>query len=377
MSKNKDLTIENQKKVLLITLEGVSNYGNRLQHFALQTKIEKSGYQVTSLMVRGQLQNPAIEKIKLIIGTALLALGWRNKFCHRVARLRRRSKLRGFNRQHINDILYMPVDEVRCNSWDAFCCAVTGSDQVWHNWHEKTISDELSYYYLEFMPADKRVSYAPSFGFTAFPEDDLESHRRGLLGMQALSCREKEGCDLIYELTGRKAEKVLDPTLLLTAEEWEEKEKRPPFRVPEHYMLKFFLGTVSEEFQDELDRLSKEFKNEVIDLQDLNDPVYYGLSPLEFVWMIHHADVVCTDSFHASVFSILFQRNLRVFERISPQYGNMFGRLHDLLEPLGLMNNVYGIGNQTSTKLSIEAQNYLRRERERSLNYLCKSLKKA
>ena len=225
MSKNKDDLIDNKKGVLLITLEDVSNYGNRLQHFALQTKIEKSGYRVTSLMVRGRPQNPTIEKIKLIIGTALLASGWRNIFCHRVARLRRRSKLRNFNRQHINDILYMPVDEVRCNSWDAFCCAVTGSDQVWHNWHYKNVPDQLSYYYLEFIPSERRISYAPSFGFTVFPEDDLESHRRGLLGMQALSCREKEGCDLIYELTGRKAEKVLDPTLLLAAEEWKEKPR--------------------------------------------------------------------------------------------------------------------------------------------------------
>ena len=109
-------------------------------------------------------------------------------------------------------------------------------------------------------------------------------------------------------------------------------------------------------------------------MQDLNDPVHYGLSPLEFIWMIHHADIVSTDSFHATVFSVIFGRGLRVFER-DRTYGNMFGRLHDLLEPLGLMENVYGVGDRTSTELSSEAQDYLRKEREKSFNYLRNSLK--
>ena len=92
--------------------------------------------------------------------------------------------------------------------------------------------------------------------------------------------------------------------------------------------------------------------------------------------MIHHADLVCTDSFHASVFSVLFERKLRVFERISPHYGNMFSRLHDFLDPLGLICNVYGFGNNLSTTLTEEGREYLVREREKSICYLRQSLQK-
>ena len=365
---------EKNNQVLLVTLVGGINYGNRLQHYALKNSIEKIGYQVTSLAVGDFLSLPWTIRVKLKIGTLLALYKDSKKSKARLCRLTRRAKLFDFNEHYLSNILFMPIEQMRKRDWSGYCCAVTGSDQVWRNWHSKNIPEELSYYYLEFVPVDKRVSYAPSFGFTSFPEEDKEIHRRGLRDMRALSCREQEGCDLIYELTGRKAEKVLDPTLLLTAEEWKEKEKKPCFSVPEHYMVKFFLGMVSEEYQKELERISKEQGLEIIDLQDLNDPVHYGISPLEFVWMIHHADIVSTDSFHASVFSILFQRNLRVFERISPQYGNMFGRLHDLLKPLGLMENVYGVGDRISTELSSEAQDYLWKEREKSLEYLRQSL---
>ena len=363
----------NGSGVLLVTLTGGFNYGNRLQHFALKTAIEKHGYSVVSLNVRG---NPESSP-KLLIKEAVLSTANRlgiHRFRNKLARIKRRDKLSVFDRTHMGTILYMPVEQVRRTNWEAYHCAVTGSDQVWHNWHWKNVSDELSYFYLEFMPVDKRVSYAPSFGFTAFPHEDIETHRRGLMDMCALSCREQEGCELIEQLTGRKAQKVLDPTLLLTADEWKQLEEKPKHSVPERYMIQFFLGKVSEEYADEMSRISLEKKIPIVNLQDVNDPDNYGLSPSEFIWMIHHADTVCTDSFHASVFSILFERNLRVFERISPQHGNMFGRLHDLLEPLGLMGNVYGVDKSMSTALSEPAKRYLENERRVSMEYLRNSL---
>ena len=124
---------------------------------------------------------------------------------------KRTVKFLAFNARHLTNIVRMPIDEVRRANWDDYAFAVTGSDQVWHNWHTKAIPDELSFYYLEFVEEAKRVSYAPSFGFTEFPEEDIEAHRRGLTGMRALSCREQEGCELIRKLIGREAQKVLDP----------------------------------------------------------------------------------------------------------------------------------------------------------------------
>lgn len=186
---------------------------------------------------------------------------------------------------------------------------------MWHNWHNKSIPNELSFYYLEFIDESKRISYAPSFGFTAFPPEDIEQHRRGLMRMHALSCREQEGCELIRELTGREAQKVLDPTLLLTANEWPEIEKKPSFKIPNKYLLQFFLGEVTPEYRAEINRIAAARGLQILNINDKTDPKHYAIGPDEFVWLVHHADTVCTDSFHASVFSIIFERNLRVFRR--------------------------------------------------------------
>ena len=114
-----------------------------------------------------------------------------------------------------------------------------------------------------------------------------------------------------------------------------------------------------------------------MDINDPMDPTHYGLSPAEFLWLIHHAETVCTDSFHSSAFSVIFGVNLRVFPRVQEGMTDMFGRIHDLLEPLGLMDLAYGVGDGStlSTALSAEAQTYLNVEREKSLRYLENSLK--
>ena len=362
--------VQGKKGVLLITLVGTFNFGNRLQHYALQQTIEQCDCEVFNLMEPQERINRSVKKhIKY-----LLAHCGVRKYIPVVSKKKRTKKFLRFNERYLPHTIFMPTEEVRRTDWSSYSCAVTGSDQVWHNWHSKAIPDELSFYYLKFIDESKRVSYAPSFGFTEFPPEDIEQHRRGLMGMHALSCREQEGCELIRELTGREAQKVLDPTLLLTANEWSEIEKKPSFKIPNKYMLQFFLGDVTPEYRSEIERIADERDLQILNINDKTDPKHYAIGPDEFVWLVHHADTVCTDSFHASVFSISFTRNLRVFRRRQKGCEDMFGRLHDLLEPLGLRGLVYGEGDGLSTFLSEDAKAYLARERDVSLSYLKKSL---
>ena len=358
--------------ILLVSLEGTSNFGNRLQHYALQHAIESIGYPVENLMVR--TANP-ISKLQLRNGVkTLLTCCGMKKYRISLSKSKRKERLIDFNNRFLSHGIRVPANELQHRSWDGYAFAVTGSDQVWHNWHFQDIPEELSFFYLEFIEEKKRVSYAPSFGFTSFPPEDIEKHQRGLVGMRALSCREQEGCELIQELTGREAQKVLDPTLLLAAEDWAKIENKPHFRTSKHYLLLFFLGEVTSEYRQEITRIAEQRGLRIINVNDQTDPKHYGISPDEFVWLVRHADTVCTDSFHASVFSIIFERNLRVFRRKEKNFEDMFGRLSGLLEPLGLMNVVYGEGEGLSTKLSEHAKTYLARERDASLAYLKKSL---
>lgn len=360
------------KKALIVTIQNNHNYGNRLQNYALQKTLENLGLEVYNLSVN-PVGIPAGTRAKNLVKKLLGCIGVK-KYATTATVWKRRAKLSAFTKERIHNMTVIPRAKIESHDFGEFDVAIAGSDQVWHHW--KHMDNELPYYYMQFIDRSKRICYAPSFGFKAFPEADRETHKKFLSEMRTLSCREQEGCDLIRELTGREAQKVLDPTLLLSPEEWTEAESKPDFPIPEKYMFKFFLGKESEEFHAETARIAESAGLTVIDINDRNAPAHYAISPSEFIWLIHHADTVCTDSFHATVFSVLYSRKVRVFQRISPEYGNMFGRLQDLLSPLGLLRVVYGIGDGSdlSTTLSEEAAAGLATEREQSIRYLRESV---
>ena len=328
-------------------------------------------FEVATLSVNNKGKKDKLYLPKVTVKKALFLLG-NTKYVTEISLYERRNKCRKFTRSNIHNIVYRDRNRLYDEDWNEFAFAIVGSDQVWHGWNR--IENELSYFYLDFIETSKRIAYAPSFGFTMFPEKDIIIHKKGLLEMASLSCRENEGCDLIYHLTGRKSEKVLDPTLLLEPEDWINLEKRPAFLSEKEYLLQFVLGECINSYQEEITAIAKERNLPIVDINNRRDPLKYGISPSEFIWLVRHAKVICTDSFHAAVFSILFERHLRVFERSEPRYGNMFGRLVNLLEPFELMNNIYGIGSNYSTKLSERAARVLLLEKRKSIDYLQKSL---
>jgi hypothetical protein len=360
------------KKALIVTLYGEYNFGNRLQNFALQKAIQSFDYEVDNLTIIRPLQKSFFENLKTMIKSTLVFLG-ESKYKNAIAKEKRTKKFLKFRDRYLKNIIYIPRTELDNKDWSNYYVAVVGSDQVWHNW--KTVDNELSYYYLSFIDQTKRVSYAASFGFSCFPEEDIESHRSGLYGMRFLSCREQEGCKLIQDLTGLKARRVLDPTLLLTKDQWCEIEKKPSFFVPNRYLMTFFLGDITKEYKQEIEHLKSENNLIEININNPNDPRHYGISPDEFIWLVHHAEVICTDSFHCSVFSIIFNRGLRVFERTG-KYEDMFGRLRDLLELFDLSELAFGHGTRRnySSNLSKEAIKRYEQERDISFKYLSNAL---
>lgn len=356
------------KKVLLVTIQNLHNHGNRLQNYALQTVMERMGIEVHNLSVV-QMRTGRMDRLRALAKMTLYHLGVK-KFAEGASSVTKRVRMDGFTRKHIHRYLFMRREDVDQCDFSGYDAVVTGSDQVWHNWHR--MERELPYYYLEFVPEEKRVSYAPSFGFTAFPEEDVENHRRGLMGMKKLSCREQEGCDMIRELTSRTATKVLDPTLLLSPSDWQAVEKKPHFRVPRAYVLQCMLGRSDpeSEYARRIRRIASARKIPIIDINKSSLPDYYSISPAEFIWLIHHADIICTDSFHASVFSVIFGKDLQVFKRDTPNMEHMFGRIQDLLCPLGLEGCIYGREGEQSARLDSMARERLKCSQEQSLQYL-------
>ena len=230
---------------------------------------------------------------------------------------------------------------VFAQNWDEYDFAIVGSDQVWHKWGNDL--KELPYYYLEFMPKEKRLSYAASFGFDEFPTIDREKHIKGLKGMHAISCREQSGCRLIKEATGKEATHVLDPTLLLKPEEWRniEADISTVVKPEEKYIFIYFLGNIIEEYRQYIDEIASKRGLRIIDFLDMQDKNIACCGVGEFVSFIDHADYVLTDSFHCTVFSILFEKEFTVFKRKQEGFEKMYSRIEELLQSTGHEYNAY------------------------------------
>ena len=329
------------RNVLLITLFDEVNIGNRLQNYALQKILNKYGAKVTTVDNYYTNVFSAKSEIKYIIKKLLTCIGCRKyqKDCRAYGKLHRmRKSIRKFNNKNLSTVKKITNQQAFNADWSDYDLAIAGSDQVWHKW--RSDENELPFYYLEFMPSNKRASYAASFGFESFPKQDIEQHRNGLTGMKYISCRENRGCSLVQELIGREVLQVLDPTLLLSANEWREiKEQASSFSKEQtNFAFIFFLGDISDEYQAHINSVKKNFGIEkLIYFDDLK-----ALGPCDFLYLIDQSEYVFTDSFHCTVFSTLFNKRFTVFKRVQPEFEKMFGRIEDLLASTNKLDFIYG-----------------------------------
>jgi len=199
---------------------------------------------------------------------------------------------------------------------EAVAC-FSGSDQIWNS--STLYVDPL--YYLRFAPKQKRVALSPSFGRNFIADYNKNKMKKWINDYPYLSVREDSGVKLIKELTGLEAQHLLDPTLIINSEEWrknlhiEEKTK--------NYILAYFLDEPSSHAKKALKALKEQLNCKVIALPYKFEDMDYcdeavAAGPKEFVELVANAKVVCTDSFHGTVFALNLHTPFFTFER---EYG--------------------------------------------------------
>ena len=202
------------------------------------------------------------------------------------------------------------------NSYDAFVC---GSDQVW----SPRCFDPL--YYLDFVSEpEKKIAYAPSFGC-----DEIEPYPESLQikslvsRFGSISVREQSGADIVESITGKRPPIVVDPTMLLTAAEWDRMAK-PSYKPSRPYCLFYFLGSYSKNYAAAVN-IAKDRGFEILELPvfayQLEDSRCAGpeVGPGEFIDLIRNASLICTDSFHGMVFATIYNLPFVAFERFDSQ----------------------------------------------------------
>lgn len=296
------------------------NYGGILQAYALSTFLRKQGHDV--IVLNRQSNLPLVKRLVKTILVALHHPRYNNpRYKHLVS----------FVKKYINYSKPLSTDGqmngfVKGNSMDA---VIVGSDQVWRT------SFAMGYgynYFLDFVPSGvRKISYAASFGLSKWEYNKEQTTRiqQLLSNFNAVSVREDEGVILCKENLGISAEHVLDPTMLIHADDYQHITSKR--LVEENYVFVYWLGSEDEK--------RKALESAKIEGKRIIDISLRGSDPLMSIenWLsyIKYADHVVTDSFHGCVFSILFQKQFTICANNSG--GN--GRLKSLFTMLEIDTN--------------------------------------
>lgn len=313
------------RSVGIITIVKVNNYGAELQAFALQRKLELMGYRAEIIDYlfykhpqhkREKCSEPFYPYPFKKRCKEWLLPKWEWLKCrfHKEASDRRDEGFYAFHQKNTRFSVhcYKSYTELYNNppQYDVYC---VGSDQVWN----PGCYTSLNPYFVSFAPKGKRkISYASSFGVKNIPHSARMKYQTLLEDMDAISVREDAGVKLVKDLSGKTAVKVTDPTLLLTKEEWSAVAKFD--KVPrEKYILLYVLKD-SDYITQQAIALGKIKGLKVIRIckgafkQDKNSSGIENIidaAPDDFLGLISKAEMILTNSFHGTVFSILFERD--------------------------------------------------------------------
>ena len=310
-------------KLYLITINDLHNYGNRLQNYATQHFLYNESYEVENIVDTSYY--PILEKnAKWKIITALVFILRKFKRDIGINRIRENNFL-FFNKLIKYSGISVGTSEELKNQPITDCMIIIGSDQVWN---PKFAMSDITL--LKDINCLRKISFSSSFGVNQLQYD--ETIASCLSDFYMLSVREEAGAKIIKEMTGREAEVLIDPTMMLTCDDWR-KVSRKPKGAKLGYVLTYFLSDKSNEAKEGLKEVKED--RHVYELLNTDDPVAGVAGPSEFLWLIDHADIILTDSFHACVFSFLFNKPFIVYDRNWSEC-NMNSRLETLLDKFDL-----------------------------------------
>lgn len=318
------------KKILIISLYGNYNFGNKLQSYALQTVVKNNGYDVQIAKIK-YIYKDNFQNFRNICKQVLTLITLDKK-----SRLRKK-KFIDFNNKYL-DICnkYLFTNKSKNKIIQDYYKVIYGSDQIWN----PTCFGDSDLFLGYCCEKARNISYAASFGISDIPEKLAHRYKQGINNFSSISVRELSGKNIVDSLMGENVSKVvMDPTMLLTREEWDlllKKNKKT--NNSRSYMLLYFLGSISEVINEQIVNYARKRNLQVINIMDKHGQ-YYINDPVDFLWFIKNAEVIFTDSFHACVFSITYEKNFIIFDREGCE--KMNSRIDTLLEMVNMENARY------------------------------------
>lgn len=342
-------------KIKTITCQHVYNYGASLQAYALQHYLESMGHEVEIIDFNpwfhcnryNPFWKPRIGKIAKLIrllpfmGYIILPLK-----AYRSGMFKTWGRKIAFDKfekeyYHLTPIKYHSSEELRQNPPKADIY-VAGSDQIWNTLSE---NGKEPGYYLDFGDEDvKRISYAASLATSKISDGWSNFVRDKISRLDAVSVREKMGAELLKKLEINNVSVVLDPVFLLDKDEWGKlADKGHKYSLqPNSYILLYdFLGN-DEKMKCFVKNYAIKHQLQIVSVNDFREHEYAQVNindagPLEFLNLIRNAACVIANSFHATAFSVIFEKEFYTFNLVGH---NNSSRMHDFLSEIDLLERM-------------------------------------
>lgn len=387
------------KKVGIVSCYFQHNYGSMLQALATQMALDKLGYENETIDISGF--NGEIKKAKMLyfakasltsdillskLGMATNVLRRKlSKGIYGANTIIRNKKFDDFYKEHFRlSEKYTSKADLSNQCKERYSAVLVGSDQLWL---PGNIAGD--YYTLNFVPDGiNTIAYSASFGQSVLPNDSAKKAKVFLKKIRHIGVREESGQKLVKELAGRDVPVVCDPTLLFTGDEWMCIQNEEA-KINEPYILCYFLGN-NPPHRVFAQRLKKETGCKIVALTHLDEYVKsdegyadytpYDVDPADFLNLIRNAQYVCTDSFHCSVFSMLYKKVFFTFRRYTRKTkSSTNSRLDTLFNLAGVKGRVLEGSEDIQKCLDMkidydEVHQNLKKIREESYQYLVTAL---
>ncbi len=369
------------KKIGIITFQNAHNYGGILQLYALKTYLENKGYSVDAInYINKQIESqyPFFPKIpfktyrKKVIIESILKIPInvvRNLYSLKQHIIKYKKFNKFINNIVKTDRFYNIKDFKNLNDYDAFVC---GSDQIWN----PTLTGGLDkVYFCDFNTDATKISYAASMGLKELPELEELKFQRLINNFDYLGVRETTLKDYISKFTNQEVVENVDPTLLL-----DEKEYTKLIKSNNYGKYIFVYSLVDDNKLFEIaEKLSEEKRLPIVELRYekiFKHRKYKQVAdsgPEDFLGLVKNAEYVVTNSFHGTIFSIIFEKE---FYSVYNEWGT--SRIKTILEKVGLIDRYINDYEEISKLKSIDFSNVkkeIKKLRKDSCDFLEEALK--
>lgn len=387
------------KKIAVVSCYFKHNYGSMLQAYATQMALDKLNYDNETIDITGfdgEIKKAKLKyfaKASLTSDILLSKLGMaKNVLKKKLSKGEYTNKIQirdkkfdDFSKKYFRlSPIYSSMTELSNKCEERYSSVLVGSDQLW-----LPANIAANYYTLSFVPDTvNTIAYSTSFGQSQLPKSVAKKASVFLNKIKHIGVREETGQKLVKDIVGRNVPVVCDPTMLFTGEEWMSIQQEAPI-VDGKYIFCYFLGN-NPSHREFVKRLKKKTGYKVVALTHLDeyiksdenyaDETPYDVDPADFVNLIRNAKYICTDSFHCSVFSILYRKQFLTFRRFNRDtIQSTNSRLDSLFNLVGVDNRFVNPEDDVKKYLNIDTDYDLVHEklakvREQSYIYLKKSL---